>query len=282
MTKVDTWMPVYWGDYAKDTGHLGAVHHGAYLMLIKHYWVTGEALPDDDAQLWRIACADSIQHWRKLRMILAPLFEVAGGRWRHVRIERELALALKRQEKARRAAGIRWASPEHPPIADAPSMPEHCPGDARHNSPSPNVTTTTLTVTPSGSAGRATLLPDGWMPDEADVTQLRKGRPEIVGELYDRRMQDFRDWTKASAKTSHDWPATWRGFMRQTKLPPESKFPAKPDATALPPSEPWEQRMRGYKPGGFWKPNDWGPPPERPNTRVPPSILATWRQGATQ
>jgi hypothetical protein len=23
MTKVDTWMPIYWGDYAKDTGHLG-------------------------------------------------------------------------------------------------------------------------------------------------------------------------------------------------------------------------------------------------------------------
>jgi uncharacterized protein YdaU (DUF1376 family) len=52
----------------------------------------------------------------------------------------------------------------------------------------------------------------------------------------------------------------------------------KPPTDGLPPSEPWEQRMRGYKPGGFWKPNDWGKRPEEPGTRVPQEILATWRQ----
>jgi len=86
----DTWMPMYWGDYAKDTGHLGAAQHGAYLLLIKHYWVTGQPLPDDDAQLWRIACADSVGHWRKLKPIVMAFFRLEDGAWHHGRIDAEL------------------------------------------------------------------------------------------------------------------------------------------------------------------------------------------------
>lgn len=63
----DSFMPMFWGDYARDTGHLNNSGHGAYLMLIKHYWASAAPLPDDDTQLWRIACCDSIAAWRKLR-----------------------------------------------------------------------------------------------------------------------------------------------------------------------------------------------------------------------
>lgn len=108
----DTWMPIYWGDYAKDTGHLGAVHHGAYMMLIKHYWVTGEPLPNDDAQLWRIACADSLAHWKKLKPIVLAFFQLRDGRLYHGRIEKELENAgqnaNRRTGTARRAANARW------------------------------------------------------------------------------------------------------------------------------------------------------------------------------
>lgn len=110
--KVDTWMPIYWGDYAKDTGHLGAVHHGAYLMLIKHYWTQGEPLPADDDQLFRIACVDSIAHWRKIKPVVLAFFEEREGRLHHDRIEKELANAEgnaeRRAESARRAAEARW------------------------------------------------------------------------------------------------------------------------------------------------------------------------------
>ncbi|CAB4167516.1 Protein of unknown function DUF1376 [uncultured Caudovirales phage] len=108
----DTWMPIYWGDYAKDTGHLGAVHHGAYMMLIKHYWVTGEPLVNDDAQLWRIACADSLAHWKKLKPIVLAFFQLRDGRLHHGRIEQELENAgrnaNRRADTARRAAEARW------------------------------------------------------------------------------------------------------------------------------------------------------------------------------
>lgn len=80
------WMPFYVGDYLGDTGHLSTTQHGAYLLLILHYWRTG-GLPDDDAKLARIAKL-SVKSWVELiKPDLQPLFREG---WRHKRIEEEL------------------------------------------------------------------------------------------------------------------------------------------------------------------------------------------------
>lgn len=87
-------MSLHIGDYKKDTGHLRAAGHGAYLLLIMHYWATG-GLPDDDRQLAAIACMSDAE-WKKHRAVIEPLFKSG---WRHKRVDEELEEAEKKYRK---------------------------------------------------------------------------------------------------------------------------------------------------------------------------------------
>jgi uncharacterized protein YdaU (DUF1376 family) len=79
------WMPLYVGDYLGDTGHLTTAQHGAYLLLMMHYWRKGE-LPDDDRQLAKITKLP-LRTWRDYRSTLQDFFYDG---WRHKRIDAEL------------------------------------------------------------------------------------------------------------------------------------------------------------------------------------------------
>src|ERR1700761_5093907 len=79
------WMPLYVGDYLGDTGHLTTAQHGAYLLLMMHYWRKGE-LPDDDRQLAKITKLP-LRSWRDYRATLQDFFYDG---WRHKRIDAEL------------------------------------------------------------------------------------------------------------------------------------------------------------------------------------------------
>jgi len=91
------WMALYVGDYLADTAHLRAVEHGAYLLLIMHYWRTG-GLPDDDGALSRIARLSAAE-WRKIRPRIAAFFQEG---WKHKRIDLELAEADRISEAGRK------------------------------------------------------------------------------------------------------------------------------------------------------------------------------------
>lgn len=81
-------MPLYVGDYLADTQHLTTTQHGAYLLLIMHYWQNG-GLPSDDVAIGRISRLNRDQ-WRANCQAIASMFE-AG--WKHKRIDRELEKA---------------------------------------------------------------------------------------------------------------------------------------------------------------------------------------------
>lgn len=87
-------MPIHIGDYKRDTGHLRAAGHGAYLLLLFHHWSTG-SLPTDDEQLSAIACMTK-QEWKKHKPILARFF---GEGWVHGRVVSDLKDANESYEK---------------------------------------------------------------------------------------------------------------------------------------------------------------------------------------
>lgn len=47
MSKPDTWMPLYIGDYLQDTTRLSTEQHGAYGLLLDRYYGTEAGIPAD-------------------------------------------------------------------------------------------------------------------------------------------------------------------------------------------------------------------------------------------
>ena len=88
------WMPLYVGDYLGDTGHLTTAQHGAYLLLMMHYWRKGE-LPDGDRQLSKITKLP-LKTWCEYRPTLQDFFHSG---WKHKRIDAELERMMRVSEK---------------------------------------------------------------------------------------------------------------------------------------------------------------------------------------
>lgn len=133
--EADIWMPFNIGDYLKDTARFDTITHGAYILLILDYWVSGEPLPDDDHQLRNITKISS-HNWKKIRPLIEKKFIVKDGLWHHKRIDEELDRALKNMEnasiKGKKGSDARWGNDMPGAMAGA------CPGDTPSPSPSPS------------------------------------------------------------------------------------------------------------------------------------------------
>jgi uncharacterized protein YdaU (DUF1376 family) len=101
--KPDQFMPLDVRAYLGDTMHLSRDQHGAYMLLLMAYWMRGGPLVDNDRELAAIAKAH-LPEWRKLRLAVAPFFQIKDGLWVHKRGEKELTRARDIIE-AKTAAG---------------------------------------------------------------------------------------------------------------------------------------------------------------------------------
>lgn len=99
------YMPFYFGDYDADTGHLSTLEHGVYFLLIKAYWKSSKALPDNDPKLANLARLP-LDEWRMMRSTISEFFLIQDGFWFHKRIDRELAHFRDKSEKAKKAREI--------------------------------------------------------------------------------------------------------------------------------------------------------------------------------
>lgn len=99
------WMPLYVAEYLGDTGHLSTIQHGAYLLLIMHYWQKEAPLPDNNKTLAQITRLRA-EHWARVRPELEGFFTIKLGKhWIHDRVDRELKKAADLREK-KRLAGV--------------------------------------------------------------------------------------------------------------------------------------------------------------------------------
>jgi uncharacterized protein YdaU (DUF1376 family) len=125
MSGPDIWMPLYVGDYLRDTMHLTTEQHGAYLLLIIVCWTRGGSLPGDDRQLAKITGL-SLKAWRAQKEVLGRFFTQADGCWKHGRVTRELertaSLRESRTRAAREGAKSRFATIDPQKSASFPEL----------------------------------------------------------------------------------------------------------------------------------------------------------------
>ncbi len=105
------------GDYAKDTGHLSMLEHGAYRILLDRYYSTERGIPADQAH--RLARARSDEECRAVDVVLDEFFELIEGVWIHRRVERELAAASKRITAAQENGKKGGRPPKKPKGSDS-------------------------------------------------------------------------------------------------------------------------------------------------------------------
>lgn len=200
------WMPFYVGDYLADTGHLTTVQHGAYLLLIMHYWRTG-GLPDDDKQLASIARLP-LKQWLSIEPVIKAFFHDG---WRHKRIAQERLRASEKYERRAYAGRLGGLEKAKKIISIAKDLPV-----ANGKQILPTTTTTTKeslsdSLSRTKSAERAKKLPSDFVLSEADIKFARERgwSDQRIQEQFER----FCDHAQATGRRQVDWHAAWRTWV---------------------------------------------------------------------
>ncbi len=142
----DQYYRFFPGDYLRDTGDLTLVEHGAYMILLHHYY-TQEWLPADKQKLYRICRAFTEEERKSIDSVVSRYFtENGNGHIVNKKAEKEIAgrkaYFEEQARKAKLGADARWkdhikenahgdAHGHNPGMPEA--MPERCPP-----SPSPS------------------------------------------------------------------------------------------------------------------------------------------------
>lgn len=101
----------YMGDYARDTAHLSLAEHGAYTLLLDHYYATERPLPADDAALFRLCRGFDGAEQQAIRRVADMFFPIGDDGLRHNdRADRD----IPKDTRARKSAqnnGLRGGRP---------------------------------------------------------------------------------------------------------------------------------------------------------------------------
>lgn len=177
----------YWrrypGDYAADTQHLTLAQHGAYTLLLDHYYAREGPLPMG-LDLFRICRAVTPVEKKAVLAVADEFFPLDGDVRRNRRADRELAIARQKIETAREN-GSKSAGRPRRKVTESQTKPDTEAGTNRiaETEPTPKEPPTTnlqplsTSLQPRAAAARVgadnghsnTVLPRGWWESEEGV-----------------------------------------------------------------------------------------------------------------
>jgi uncharacterized protein YdaU (DUF1376 family) len=186
------------GDYAKDTRHLSMGEHGAYRLLMDHYYATEKPLPD--AQCERIANARTPADRKSVRSVLNQFFTLLNGLWFSSKCESIIAESFSKSQSARKSASARWEANK--------DMRTHSEGNANAMlATTPLLHKEALSI-PNGIEGKTKVSPRSPpIPLEKIIELYHEKLPELpkVEKLTKARAGNIRQRCLEDLKTLDNW-----------------------------------------------------------------------------
>ena len=108
------WYAFYYGDYAVDTRDLSLAQHGAYRLLLDHYYAITGALPCELPQLWRLTGAITEEEKVAVSFVVERFF-VNGNNGLHnkradIEIRKQADFLAEQSRKGKLSANVRWGN----------------------------------------------------------------------------------------------------------------------------------------------------------------------------
>ena len=218
------------GDYAKDTGHLSALEHGVYTLLLDWYYSNERPIPEGLAV--RIARGNP----EETETVLREFFDLTDSGWRHNYADRVIA-EYNAKAATNRESGKLGGRPKRTVserLANETLAISHKPLAINHKEEK-------STASPRGSR-----LPADWSPSDE-----QKAYAEAQGVNVSLETENFRDYWHAKAgkdACKTDWGLTWKTWARRApKAKAASSAPqTKTVKQALAPSETPEEKRRAW------------------------------------
>ena len=206
---MNAWYPHYPGDYGRDTAHLSLVQHGAYRLLLDHYYATATPLPADVTALYRICRAFDEAERKAVDFVVAQFFELLADGYHNARADMELAKRAEQHERlsngAKRAMRNRWGADKQAtkqPIKQAIASPQPQPQPKEEKK---NLAAKTAPPDPRHKT---------FFDFAYEAFRMKFMQPPAWGAQHAKGLQSF---LKRSPQTTlEEWQRRYRAFLAST------------------------------------------------------------------
>lgn len=220
----------YMGDYGRDTAHLSLAEHGAYTLLLDHYYSTEGALPAELAALYRVCRAFDKNEQRAVASVANAYFPVGPDGLRHnERADRQIPEDVRLIETAR-ANGKKGGRPPKATQQESKKKPTENPAGFQNGTETEPRTKTHQTPDSrqEHESANADLPPAGPAPprrppcpQQAIVALYHETLPELrqVREWNQTRQKLLaRRWAESPKRQSLDWWRQFFGYVRRSRF----------------------------------------------------------------
>lgn len=204
------WYPHYCGDYLRDTAHLTLAQHGAYRLLLDHYYSTAAPLPADLDTLYRICRASNNSERTAVRAVLDQFFRIEPNGLHNQRADRQLQRQAELHDRhskgARKTNEKRWGASLSESLSDS-LCESHI--QSQSQSQREEKKTPAAKTTP-----RADPRHQGFFDCAYQVFKMRYGQPPTWAGREGKQLQAF---LKSNVRiTQEEWEQRYRNFLKST------------------------------------------------------------------